>query len=122
MPRVVHFEISADQPERAIKFYTEVFGWEIQKWQGPQDYWLITTGKDDKPGINGGLMKRMNPSASTINSIDVNSVDDFATKITQSGGKVVVPKMAIPRVGYLAYCQDPEGNMFGLFQGDNAVK
>ena len=77
MPRVAHFEIHADQPERAIKFYTNVFDWTIEKWNGPQDYWLITTGEEDQPGINGGLMKRMDPQASTYNSIDVPSVDEF---------------------------------------------
>ena len=65
MPRVVHFEIHADDPERAVNFYQDVFGWQIVKWEGPQDYWLITTGPDDEPGINGGLMKRSDPSAST---------------------------------------------------------
>ena len=118
MPRVVHFEIPADQPERAIKFYTDVFGWQIQKWNAPEDYWLIMTGEDNQPGINGGLMRRPDPSASTINSVDVPSVDDFVTKIIQNEGKVVMPKMAIPGVGYIAYCQDTEGNTFGIFQSD----
>lgn len=54
MPRVVHFEVHADDPERAANFYSGVFGWELAKWEGPQDYWLITTGPDDEPGINGG--------------------------------------------------------------------
>ncbi|MCZ6676123.1 MAG: VOC family protein [Candidatus Poribacteria bacterium] len=121
MPRIVHFEIPADQPERAIKFYNDVFGWQINKWDGPEDYWLITTGEEDQPGINGGLMKRPDPSASTTNTIDVPSVDDFVTKITQSGGKVVVPKMTVPGIGYLAYCQDTEGNTFGIIQGDPSV-
>jgi predicted enzyme related to lactoylglutathione lyase len=111
----------ADQPERAVKFYADVFGWKAQKWDSPEDYWLITTGDDDQPGINGGLMKRPDPSASTVNSIDVPSVDDFATKIAKNGGKAVVPKMAIPGVGYLAYCQDTEGNTFGIFQTDESA-
>jgi predicted enzyme related to lactoylglutathione lyase len=122
MPRVVHFEIHADDPERAVKFYQDVFGWEIVKWEGPQDYWLITTGPDDEPGINGGLMKRMDPSASTWNTVEVPSVDEFTAKIVESDGKVVVPKRAIPGVGYQAYCQDTEGNVFGVHQVDESAQ
>ena len=53
MPRVVHFEIHADDPQRAANFYQNVFGWQINKWEGPEDYWLVTTGADNEPGING---------------------------------------------------------------------
>ncbi len=122
MPRVVHFEIPAEQPERASKFYSSVFGWKIKKWQGPQEYWLVTTGEDGAPGINGGLMKRTKPFTTTINTVDVPSVDEFVGKVTKHGGKVVAPKMAIPGVGYLAYCQDTEGNTFGIIQGDKSAK
>jgi len=122
MPRVVHFEIHADDPERAVKFYQDVFGWEIVKWEGPQDYWLITTGPDDDPGINGGLMKRSDPSASTWNTVEVPSVDEFTAKVVESGGKVVMPKTAIPGVGYQAYCQDTEGNVFGLHETDESAQ
>lgn len=61
MPRVVHFELSADNPDRAVKFYTKVFNWKIEKWAGPQDYWLITTGGEKEPGINGAIMQRSDP-------------------------------------------------------------
>ncbi len=60
MPRVVHFEIYADNPERAIRFYETVFGWQVHKWEGPMDYWLICTGKDEE-GINGAIMQRDKP-------------------------------------------------------------
>ena len=63
MPRVIHFEIVAEKPERAMKFYKEVFGWEFNKWNGPQDYWLVKTGEDSQPGINGGLTPKMNQSS-----------------------------------------------------------
>jgi len=118
MPRIVHFEINSDDPERAVKFYQKVFGWKIEKWNGPVDYWLVTTGPKDQPGINGGIMKRINPQASTYNTVDVPSVDEFTKKIVESGGKVVVPKMAVPGVGYMAYCADTEGNVFGIMQED----
>ena len=61
MPRVIHFEIHADDPDRAVRFYQALFGWEFAKWDGPVDYWVIVTGPDGTPGINGGLMKRQHP-------------------------------------------------------------
>jgi uncharacterized protein len=118
MPRIIHFELPADNPERAAEFYENVFGWQFQKWEGPQEYWLITTGPKDQPGINGGLMRRQYPGAGTCNTVDVASVDGAVTTIAKHGGKNVVPKMAVPGVGYLAYCSDPEGNVFGLMQAD----
>lgn len=121
MARVTHFEINADEPERAVSFYQDVFGWEIQKWEGPVDYWLITTGREDEPGIDGALMKRTDPTAATWNTVEVDSVDDHVSKVEASGGSVVVPKMAIPGVGYQAYCRDTEGNVFGIHQSDPAA-
>jgi uncharacterized protein len=122
MPRVIHFEIAADEPERAKSFYEKVFGWKIEKWQGPQDYWLITTGPAEEPGIDGGLARRSDPTTSTENTIGVDSVDAYVAKIEANGGKVLRPKAAVPGVGWLAYCQDSEGNRFGLMQDDPAAK
>ncbi|MCA1556519.1 MAG: VOC family protein [Acidobacteria bacterium] len=124
MPRVIHFELSADDPERAVKFYDEVFGWKTQKWDGPQIYWLLKTGEGGT-GIDGGLMKRSDnplPPTSATNTIDVPSVDDYAQKITEHGGKVVMPKGAVPGIGYIAYCEDTEGNVFGIMQFDSSAK
>lgn len=117
MPRVIHFEIHADDPERGVKFYQTVFGWKINKWNGPEDYWLITTGEKDEPGIDGALMRR-SPGATTVNTVAVPSVDEFAQKVVASGGKVVMPKDTVPGVGYLVYCADTEGNVFGMIQND----
>jgi uncharacterized protein len=127
MPRVIHFEIVADKPERVMKFY-KVFGWEFNKWNGPQDYWLVKTGEDSQPGINGGLTPKMNQESvgsgrRVTNTIDVPSVDDFSKKISTEGGKVVQPKMAIPGgIGYLAICEDTEGNSFGIIEYDRNAK
>ena len=118
MPRVIHFELTADDPERATQFYSKVFGWQIQKWDGPQDYWLITTGEAGTLGIDGAIMRRGDFSAPVINTIDVPSVDEFVAKITANGGSVVAPKMPIPGIGYFAYCKDTEGNVFGVMQSD----
>ena len=122
-PRVVHFEISADKPDQAVRFYESVFGWKIVKWAGPVDYWLITTGKQREPGIDGGLGKRdAGTDAGTVNTIDVPSVDKYSRIIEQNGGKVIVPKHAIPGVGWIAYFKDPEGNTFGIMQDDASAR
>jgi predicted enzyme related to lactoylglutathione lyase len=121
MPRVIHFELPADNPQRAVKFYTDVFGWKIEKWPGPQDYWLVTTGGDAEPGINGAIMKR-SQGAVTVNTIGVPSADEYIEKVTAAGGRVVAPKMAVPGVGYAAYLQDTEGNTFALMQEDKSAR
>ena len=118
MPRVIHFEIYADQVEQATKFYSEVFGWQIHKWDGPKDYWLAITGMEGEAGIDGAIMGRPEPGATGMNYIDVASIDDYVAKIEASGGALVRPKMAIPDVGYAAVCNDTEGNSIGLFQVD----
>jgi len=117
MPRVVHFEIAVDDPDRAAKFYSGVFGWEFTKWDGPQDYWLARTGGPDQPGIDGALMHRQ-ADEHIVNTIDVPSVDEFSTRVTANGGQIVVPKMAVPGIGYIAYFKDTEGNMFGMMEMD----
>lgn len=122
MSRVVHFEISAEKPERAIKFFEKVFGWKITKWERPVDYWLITTGKENEPGIDGGLGKRTESEASIVNTIDVSSVDEYVKKVKSNGGTLVSPKHAIPGVGYIAYFKDTEGNMFGIMESDESAK
>jgi predicted enzyme related to lactoylglutathione lyase len=122
MPRVVHFELGADDPERAAAFYTSVFDWKFEKWQGPMDYWLIMTGKEGEPGIDGGLGRRQRPDEHTTNTIDVESVDEYVEKAVANGGTVVMPKHAIPGVGYLAYCADTEGNVFGLMADDPSAQ
>jgi predicted enzyme related to lactoylglutathione lyase len=127
MPRVIHFEIHAEKPERAIKFYQDLFSWEFTKWDGPQAYWLIKTGPDGQPGINGGLMERKGPIdgqavIAYVCTVDTPSVDDYLRKAQAGGGSVALPKMAIPGVGWLAYCKDPEGNIFGLMQADKSAR
>jgi uncharacterized protein len=118
MPRVIHFEINAEKPERAVEFYSTVFGWKIDKWEGPHEYWMVKTGETGEPGINGAIMKRMNPLASTYNTIEVPSIDEFEAKISEHGGKVVIAKTEIPGIGHMAYCQDTEGNIFGIIENE----
>lgn len=122
MPRVIHFGISADEPDRAAKFYSEAFGWEFKKWEGDVDYWMIKTGDEAEPGIDGGLMKKSQESLpGTIDTIEVPSVKDYIEKITAAGGKITIPTMAIPGVGWLAYFEDTEGNTFGIMEEDESA-
>lgn len=123
MPRVVHFEIHAGDPERAVRFYQAVFDWKFQKWEGPMEYWLVTTGPDDQPGINGGLMPRRGEIdgeavIAYVCTADVSNVDESTATVEANGGKVVVPKMPIPGLAWLVYCKDTEGNIFGMMQSD----
>jgi predicted enzyme related to lactoylglutathione lyase len=120
--RVIHFEIPADDPQRAVDFYTRVFDWTFQKWAGPQDYWLVTTGASQEPGINGGLLKRQHPGMSTVNTVQVTNLDQTVAQIEKAGGHTVVPRMAIPGVGHLAHCSDTENNVFGVMQPDAEAK
>jgi predicted enzyme related to lactoylglutathione lyase len=122
MPRIIHFDLPADDPARAQKFYSEIFGWKFDKWNGPMDYWMVKTGDDKQPGINGGLSKRMPGQAGPSNTIDVPSVDEYIKKIQSNGGKIIMPKMPIPKIGYFAQCMDTEGNIFGIMQPDTNAK
>jgi len=125
MARVIHFEIQAENPERAIAFYSKLFGWQFNSWNGPMPYWLIVTGPDSERGINGGLLPRQGdgPAAGqSVNAyactVDVEQLDATLAKATELGGSVVVPKAAIPGVGWFAYLADTEGNIFGAMQSD----
>ena len=121
MPDIVHFEFDVKDPERAADFYSKVFGWKINKWEGPMDYWLIQTGPDENMGVGGAFMKRSEREQyknQMMNTIDVDSIDEFMKKIENNGGKMLSPKMSIPGIGYHAYFQDTEGNVFGIMQAD----
>lgn len=122
MSRVIHFEIPAAEPERAAAFYKQVFGWSIEKWPGPMEYWMVTTGADGAPGINGGLLKKQAPTTATTNTIGVDSVEKAIVAVKSAGGKLVMPKTPIPTIGYFAYLEDTEGNLFGVLQSDADAK
>jgi len=116
MPRVIHFEIPADNPSRAVQFYRTVFGWDIQKTEFPMEYYLATTGKEGTMGINGAVMGKTGTAKTVVNTIDVPSVEEFVAKITKAGGKQVTKKDTIPTVGHFCYCTDTEGNLFGILE------
>jgi predicted enzyme related to lactoylglutathione lyase len=125
MPRVVHFEIHADDPDRAAGFYTSLFGWRIDKWDGPVDYRLVTTGPDTERGINGGIVPRRGPRPSAgqavnayVCTVEVTDLDDRLAKAATLGAELALAKMPVPGVGWLAYIKDTEGNILGLMQPD----
>jgi predicted enzyme related to lactoylglutathione lyase len=118
---IVWFEIPADNPERAKKFYSALFGWKIEKFPGVEDYWHIDTGGGDATP-DGGLMKRKHPEQSTINYVAVSSVDEATTTVEKLGGKVCKPKTAVPQMGYFVICQDTENNMFALWEKNDSAK
>ena len=123
MSRVVHFEIHARDPARAIKFYEQALGWTVSKWEGPVDYWLISTGDSDQPGIDGAIMRRQGPASAEgvggyVCTISVESYDDTAAAVKKAGGAVTSPKQAVPGIGWHGYFTDTEGNAFGAMQPD----
>lgn len=119
MPRVVHFNVPADDIARARKFYSEVFGWGFSKWEGQMEYWLAKTGNDSDPGINGGFAERNPMFTGTVNTIEVPSIDEYAEKIRAGGGEAVIG-ISIRGVGRFAHCTDTEGNRFDIIQFEKA--
>lgn len=116
MNRPVHFEIATKNPEQMADFYAELLGWEISTMPGGQGgYWLVQTGADGTPGINGGIMGEELPQA-IINTIEVESLESIMEAVRAGGGEVLRGPNEIPEVGLHAYCADPDGNLFGLLQ------
>jgi len=120
MPKVVHFELVSNDLTGVKKFYEDVFGWKFNQW-GNEEYWLISTGSADSKGIDGGMVKSKG-EAVIVNTIDVPDLDEFIKKVEYAGGNIVVPKQAIPGVGWLCYFKDTEGNLFGMMQADANAK
>lgn len=112
--RVSHFEISSPDPERAMNFFGKVFGWEFEKFDN-NNYWFVITGKDGQ-GINGGLTKKEDADQPVINSVIVQSIDETLSRIVTEGGEVVLPKTEIESHGWLAYFKDPDGITHSLWQ------
>jgi predicted enzyme related to lactoylglutathione lyase len=115
--RPVHFDMTAEDPERMTAFYSTVFGWTFQKWDGPMEYWMASTGPEGEPGINGGIGRReAGKPAETVNTMSVASIDDTIAAIKAAGGTITMDKHDIPGVGILALALDTEGNQIGVIQ------
>lgn len=127
MSRVIHFEIQAENPQRAVEFYQTVFGWQVQDWSdfAGMPYFGVVTGEDGQMGINGAIMQRpgANPEVGGVVAGGVLTIgsDDFdadAQKILDAGGTVALPKAALPGMAWQGYFHDTENNVFGLHQPD----
>lgn len=117
--RVVHFEIGAEDPEKLSEFYKKALGWEINLWPG-SDYWMVGKEADGKVGaIFGGIMQRWQ-SEKTINTIETEDIAATIKEVEANGGKVVKPLADMPmgpeEIMRWCYCEDPQGNIFGLMQ------
>ncbi len=118
---IVHFEIPAEDLEKLKKFYSQLFGWKIEK-AGPMDYWLIQTvpideqGRPQRQGVNGGMIKKQSPEHKFTYYVLVESIEEYSKKIETLGGRVVVPKMEVPSMGWWAMAVDPEGNSFAIWE------
>lgn len=119
--RVVHFEIPTDHPEKSMNFFKNIFGWDYQKY-GDEDYWMVKTGEHGEHGIDGAIMKKRDPKQTVVNSIDVESIDKTSEEIEKAGGKIVVPKSAVPQMGWFCMFKDLDGNVHGLWQTDSNAK
>lgn len=119
---IIHFEIPADDVEKLRKFYIALFGWKIERMPGPVEYYGIETvpvdekGMLERPGVNGGLIKKQSPEHKPVNYIAVKSVDEYTEKIAALGGKVIAPKIEVPGICWWALALDPEGNQFAIMQ------
>lgn len=120
-PNIVWFEIPADKPERAQKFYSALFGWKINAFPHMKDYWHIDTAGDDNTP-DGGLMARKHNGQGITNYISVVSVTKAMAKIKKLGGEVCMPKTAVPEMGYFAICQDTEKNTFAVWERNAKAK
>ncbi len=127
---VCHFEIPADEPERAVKFYRGLFDWDIREWDAPENpaeiHMVATVPSDDagrpsRPGVNGMITKRQHPTQPFANYISVESVDDYGARAVALGGQIAMPKTPVPGMGWFLYFKDTEGNILGLWQTDPAA-
>ncbi len=120
MATVIHFDISADDIQRAKQFYEQLFGWSIKNLpHSPQEYYIIETRTaTGEKGITGGIAKREKEYQKITNFIQVDSIEQSIAKVKELGGQIIEPKTAIPKVGHIAGCKDTEDNIFGLIEVD----
>lgn len=132
MNRVTYFELGTSNPEKTADFYRAVFGWQINKWSGPMDYWQVDAGAGvtdagvtdagaggaGAGGINGGLMLSGGDFKGTVVTVEVDDIDACIAKALANGGEIALEKQAIPGIGYQAYIKDNSGILVGLHKID----
>jgi len=117
-----HFAVHADDLPRARGFYESVFGWTFTPW-GPPGFFLIKTGSEEDPGVQGALQQRREivqgkPMFGFECTIGVSSIDETSAAVEANGGRIVMQKVQIPTVGHLIFFEDTEGNIVGAMQYD----
>ncbi len=123
MPTIVHFDLPADDTERAKKFYEKLFDWKFNQVSMPEPFYLIETRDlNGNLSVGGGMGKRKLPEQHIMNYIGVPSIEEYLTKVKKLGGNIISPKTAVPGWGYLAICVDTENNNFGLWQEDKNAR
>jgi len=115
MPRVIHFDLMSNEPDKLAEFCAKVFGWKVVKWDGPMEYWLAGTGDRSKEGIDGGI-GRGKPVDQVVLTLDAPDLDQLVAKAVAAGATVAQPRGPIPGVGWYAAVRAPDGNLFGLMQ------
>jgi uncharacterized protein len=116
MSRITHFELPSTDIPASRKFYENVLGWKLEKWDGPMEYWLVYTGDPTSPGINGALGGAANEFKATVNTAEVADLDAALQAAEANGGLIIMPKDEIPGVGWLSYVREPGGAVLGLIQ------
>ena len=116
MGRMIHFELPSKDLAASRKFYENVLGWSFYRWEGPMEYWLVTTGEKDKPGIDGALGGAADEFGATVNTAEVDDLDAALELVLANGGQIIMPKDEIPGVGWIAYVREPGGAVLGLIQ------
>lgn len=135
MPTIVHFEIPSDNLERTKKFYTDLFGWKMEKMPGTsqREYWMFSTttngggsssngGIGEQRTVSGGMMERQMLQEPIIIYIGVDSVAEYSNKVERLGGKVIKQKTEVPGYGWFAICTDTENNGFALWEANTNTK
>jgi len=136
MPTIVHFEIPSDNLERTKKFYTELFGWKMEKMPGTdqREYWTFFTTTNDRGSsggggegdelrtVSGGMMERQMLQEPIMIYIGVDSVTEYSNKVERLGGKVIKQKTEVPGYGWFAICTDTENNGFALWEANANTK
>jgi predicted enzyme related to lactoylglutathione lyase len=137
MPTIAHFEIPSNNLERTKKFYTELFGWKMEKMPGTdqREYWTFFTttndrgssssgggGGDELRTVSGGMMERQMPQEPIMIYIGVDSVTEYSNKVERLGGKVIKQKTEVPGYGWFAICTDTENNGFALWEANTNTK
>lgn len=110
---IAHIEFSATDPEKADKFYQELFGWKLETM--PQmDYVIFET----EPDLGGGFPRVDNETIKPGDVIVYVHTDDIQASLAMVetlDGKVLLPKTEIPTIGWYALFADPTGNRVALF-------